>query len=47
MARAIVFADGWFEWKKEGATETAILHPRANGQPIFMAAIGGIPFELR
>ena len=33
--RAICFADGWFEWKKEGDKR----------QPIFMAAIGSTPFE--
>lgn len=42
--RAICFADGWFEWKKK-ATKTAFFIYRADGQPIFMAAIGSTPFE--
>ena len=38
--RAICFADGWFEWKKEGDKKQPYLIHRADGQPIFMAAIG-------
>lgn len=43
--RAIVFADGWFEWKKEGDKKQPYFISRAEGQPIFMAAIGSTPFE--
>jgi len=43
--RAIVFADGWFEWKKEGDKKQPYFICRADGQPIFMAAIGSTPFE--
>jgi len=43
--RAIVFADGWFEWKKEGDKKQPYFIYRADGQPIFMAAIGSAPFE--
>lgn len=43
--RAICFADGWFEWKKEGETKQPYFIHRADGQPIFMAAIGSTPFE--
>ncbi len=43
--RAIVFADGWFEWKKEGNRKQPYFIHRADGEPIFMAAIGSTPFE--
>ncbi|WP_220575399.1 SOS response-associated peptidase family protein, partial [Pseudomonas aeruginosa] len=43
--RAICFADGWFEWKKEGDKKQPFFIYRADGQPIFMAAIGSTPFE--
>ncbi|EPK7238760.1 SOS response-associated peptidase family protein, partial [Citrobacter freundii] len=43
--RAICFADGWFEWKKEGDKKQPYFIYRADGQPIFMAAIGSTPFE--
>ena len=43
--RAICFADGWYEWKKEGDTKQPYFIHRADGQPIFMAAIGSAPFE--
>lgn len=43
--RAICFADGWFEWKKEGDNKQPYFIHRADGQPIFMAAIGSTPFE--
>ncbi|MBV4413353.1 SOS response-associated peptidase [Enterobacteriaceae bacterium YMB-R22] len=43
--RAICFADGWFEWKKESDKKQPYFIHRADGQPIFMAAIGSTPFE--
>lgn len=43
--RAIVFADGWFEWKIEGNRKQPYFIHRADGEPIFMAAIGSTPFE--
>lgn len=43
--RAICFADGWFEWKKEGDKKQPYFIHRKDGQPIFMAAIGSPPFE--
>lgn len=43
--RAICFADGWFEWKKEGDKKQPYFIHRVDGQPIFMAAIGSTPFE--
>lgn len=43
--RAICFADGWFEWTKEGDKKQPYFIHRADVQPIFMAAIGSVPFE--
>ena len=43
--RAICFADGWFEWKKVGDKKQPYFIHQADGQPIFMAAIGSTPFE--
>ena len=42
--RAICFADGWFEWKKDGDIKQPYFIHRKDGQPIFMAAIGCSPF---
>lgn len=44
-SRAICFADGWFEWKKEGGKKQPYFIHHEDGQPIFMAAIGSTPFE--
>ncbi len=38
--RAICFADGWFEWKREGDKKQPYFIHRKDGQPILMAAIG-------
>lgn len=43
--RAVCFADGWFEWKKEGDKKQPYFIHRSDGQPILMAAIGSAPFE--
>ncbi len=43
--RAICFADGWFEWKREGDKKQPYFIHHADGLPIFMAAIGSVPFE--
>ncbi|HDU5636357.1 MULTISPECIES: SOS response-associated peptidase [Klebsiella] len=43
--RAICFADGWFEWKREGDKKQPYFIYRKDGQPILMAAIGSTPFE--
>lgn len=43
--RAVCFADGWFEWKKEGDKKQPYFIHRRDGQPILMAAIGSAPFE--
>ncbi|HCI6736989.1 Putative SOS response-associated peptidase YedK [Klebsiella quasipneumoniae] len=43
--RAICFADGWFEWKREVDKKLPYFIHRADDLPIFMAAIGSVPFE--
>ncbi|QKJ89345.1 SOS response-associated peptidase (plasmid) [Paramixta manurensis] len=43
--RAIVFADGWYEWKREGNGKQPFFIHRQDGQPLCMAAIGSTPFE--
>ncbi|BBS37839.1 DUF159 family protein [Enterobacter cloacae] len=43
--RAICFADGWFEWKKEGDKKQPYFIHQTDGRPIFMAAIGSTRFE--
>ncbi|WP_148399340.1 SOS response-associated peptidase family protein [Enterobacter mori] len=43
--REICFADGWFEWKKEGVKEQPYFIHRASVQQIFMVANGSTPFE--
>ncbi|HAJ3485615.1 SOS response-associated peptidase family protein [Escherichia coli] len=43
--RAICFADGWFEWKKEGDKKQPYFIYRADGKAVFIAAIGSTPFE--
>ncbi|ECG8590108.1 SOS response-associated peptidase [Salmonella enterica subsp. salamae] len=43
--RAICFADGWFEWKKEDDKKQPYFIYRRDGLPLFMAAIGSTPFE--
>lgn len=43
--RAVVFADGWFEWKKEDDKKQPYFIYRQDGKPLFFAAIGSTPFE--
>lgn len=43
--RAIVPADGWFEWKKSGSRKQPYFIYRSDGRPLFMAAIGHAPFD--
>lgn len=43
--RAIVFADGWYEWRRENGQKQPYFIHRKDGRPIFMAAIGSPPFE--
>lgn len=43
--RSVVFADGWFEWVKEGNTKQPYFIRRKDQKPVFLAAIGSVPFE--
>lgn len=43
--RAIVFADGWFEWKKEGDKKQPYYIHRKDRKPLYFAAIGKQPFD--
>nr|WP_265580056.1 SOS response-associated peptidase family protein [Kosakonia pseudosacchari] len=43
--RAIVPADGWYEWKKTGSRKQPYFIYRSDGSPLFMAAIGHAPFD--
>jgi len=43
--RAIVFADGWYEWKRNGKEKQPYFIHSRDGQPLFFAAIGSTPFE--
>jgi putative SOS response-associated peptidase YedK len=44
--RAIVFADGWYEWKKEGDKKQPYYIYRKDKKPLFFAAIGKQPFDV-
>nr|CAH8250458.1 SOS response-associated protein YedK [Enterobacter mori] len=43
--RAIVFADGWFEWKQQNGVKQPFFIYRKDGNPLLLAAIGKQPFE--
>ncbi len=43
--RAIVPANGWFEWKKDGKTKQPYFIYHKNNQPLFFAAIGKAPYN--
>ncbi|TDX19826.1 putative SOS response-associated peptidase YedK [Buttiauxella sp. BIGb0552] len=43
--RAIVFADGWYEWKKDGDKKQPYYIYRKDRKPLFFAAIGKQPFD--
>ncbi|WP_455853818.1 SOS response-associated peptidase family protein [Pantoea endophytica] len=42
--RAIVPADGWFEWQKEGGKKQPFFISHRKKQPLFFAAIGKQPY---
>ncbi|MGB3254277.1 SOS response-associated peptidase family protein [Buttiauxella gaviniae] len=44
--RAIAFADGWYEWKKEGDKKQPYYIYRKDKKPLFFAAIGKQPFDV-
>ncbi|MDT8849357.1 SOS response-associated peptidase family protein [Pantoea dispersa] len=43
--RAVVPADGWFEWQKSGAGKQPYFIYHRERQPLFFAAIGKAPFN--
>ncbi|HDR2860280.1 TPA: SOS response-associated peptidase family protein [Enterobacter asburiae] len=43
--RAICFADGWFEWKREGDKKQPYFIHRKDGHPLFFACIGSAPYD--
>ncbi|MCU6339093.1 SOS response-associated peptidase family protein [Enterobacter quasiroggenkampii] len=43
--RAICFADGWYEWKREGDKKQPYFIHRKDGQPLFFACIGSAPYD--
>ncbi|MEB6511498.1 SOS response-associated peptidase [Enterobacter roggenkampii] len=43
--RAICFADGWYEWKREGDKKQPYFIHRKDGQPLFFACIGSVPYD--
>lgn len=43
--RAVVFADGWYEWvRSEDKKQPYYIYPK-NHEPLFFAAIGKAPFD--
>jgi putative SOS response-associated peptidase YedK len=43
--RAIVMADGWYEWKRDGSKKQPYFIYHKSGKPIFFAAIGKAPYD--
>lgn len=43
--RAVVFADGWYEWKRDGNSKQPYFIYQKSREPLFFAAIGSAPFE--
>lgn len=43
--RAIVMADGWYEWKRDGQKKQPYFIYHHSGKPLFFAAIGKAPFN--
>lgn len=43
--RAIVMADGWYEWKRDGSKKQPYFIYHESGKPIFFAAIGKAPYD--
>ncbi|MBN7120298.1 DUF159 family protein [Erwinia billingiae] len=43
--RAIVMADGWYEWKRDGSKKQPYFIYHESGRPIFFAAIGKAPYD--
>lgn len=43
--RAIIFADGWFEWVRDESKKQPYFIYHKSGEPLFFAAIGKAPFN--
>jgi putative SOS response-associated peptidase YedK len=43
--RAVVMADGWYEWKRDGSKKQPYFIYHESGKPIFFAAIGRAPYD--
>lgn len=43
--RAIVMADGWYEWKRDGSKKQPYFIYHESVKPIFFAAIGKAPYD--
>lgn len=43
--RAVVMADGWYEWKRDGSKKQPYFIYHDSGKPIFFAAIGKAPYD--
>jgi putative SOS response-associated peptidase YedK len=43
--RGVIFADGWYEWKKESGGKQPCYISRKDDEPLFFAAIGSPPFD--
>ena len=43
--RAVVMADGWYEWKRDGSKKQPYFIYHESGKPIFLAAIGKAPYD--
>ncbi|HBV40403.1 MAG TPA: DUF159 family protein [Erwinia sp.] len=43
--RAIVMADGWYEWKRDGSNKQPYFIYHQRSEPLFFAAIGKAPYD--
>lgn len=43
--RAIIFADGWYEWVQQNGVKQPFFIHRKDGNPLLLAAIGKRPFD--
>ncbi|WP_345831011.1 SOS response-associated peptidase family protein [Erwinia sp. HDF1-3R] len=43
--RAIVMADGWYEWKRDDSKKQPYFIYHKSGKPIFFAVIGKVPYD--
>lgn len=43
--RAVVFADGWYEWQRSGDKKQPYFIYQKSHEPLFFAAIGKAPYD--